>query len=264
MIEALLEFLRTLTNPEKLIHLLSEVSGGPLGYLMLIAIVFAETGLLMGFFLPGDSLLFTVGVVAGAGRLDIVLINVVLMIAAVVGDGVGYYLGYKTGPAIFSRPDSRFFKQGVSGSAGVLCQARGQDDHLRAFRADYPDVRAIHAGVGKMEYRRFLSFNIFGGIGWVFAMMLGYGLGNVGSAGTLREGDIGDHLHFGGTSGAGGSASAPEAGVAGYLASGWTQRPRWRKISIALAWRSFASSSISFSGSGAFPKHNWLCFVIFA
>ena len=93
MIEALLEFLRTLTNPEKLIHLLSEVLGGPLGYLMLIAIVFAETGLLMGFFLPGDSLLFTVGVVAGAGHLDIVLINVVLMIAAVVGDGVGYYLG---------------------------------------------------------------------------------------------------------------------------------------------------------------------------
>ena len=93
MIEALLEFLRTLTNAEKLISLLSEVLGGPLGYLMLIAIVFAETGLLMGFFLPGDSLLFTVGVVAGAGHLDIVLINVVLMVAAVVGDGVGYYLG---------------------------------------------------------------------------------------------------------------------------------------------------------------------------
>lgn len=182
MIEALLEFLRTLTNPEKLIHLLSEVLGGPLGYLMLIAIVFAETGLLMGFFLPGDSLLFTVGVVAGAGHLDIVLINVVLMVAAVVGDGVGYYLGYKTGPAIFSRPDSRFFKQEYLRKTQEFYAKHGGKTII--YARFVPIIRTFApfiAGVGKMEYRRFLSFNIFGGIGWVFAMtMLGYGLGNVG------------------------------------------------------------------------------------
>lgn len=181
MIEALLEFIRTLTNPEKLIHLLSEVLGGPLGYLMLIAVVFAETGLLMGFFLPGDSLLFTVGVVAGAGHLDIVVINVVLMAAAVIGDGVGYYLGYKTGPAIFSRPDSRFFKQDYLRKTQAFYAKHGGKTII--YARFVPIVRTFApfiAGVGKMEYRRFLSFNIFGGIGWVFAMtMLGYGLGNV-------------------------------------------------------------------------------------
>ncbi|MBL8179483.1 MAG: VTT domain-containing protein [Bryobacterales bacterium] len=181
MIDALLEFVRTLTNPEKLIHLLSEVLGGPLGYLMLIAVVFAETGLLMGFFLPGDSLLFTVGVVAGAGHLDIVLINLVLMAAAVIGDGVGYYLGYKTGPAIFSRPDSRLFKQEYLRKTQAFYAKHGGKTII--YARFVPIVRTFApfiAGVGKMEYRRFLSFNIFGGIGWVFSMtMLGYGLGNV-------------------------------------------------------------------------------------
>lgn len=181
MIEPLLEFFRTLTTPEKLIQLLSTVLGGPLGYLALAAIVFAETGLLVGLFLPGDSLLFTVGVVAGAGQLNLVLIMAVLIAAAVIGDGVGYYLGRRAGPAIFSRPDSRFFKQ----------------EHLRQTRAFYekhggktiiyarfvPIVRTFApfiAGVGQMRYSRFLSFNIFGGIGWVVSMtMLGYMLGNV-------------------------------------------------------------------------------------
>src|SRR6185295_17928908 len=111
MVEALLEFLRTLTTPEKLISFLSNVLGGPLGYLMLFGVVFAETGLLIGLFLPGDSLLFTVGVVAGAGELNIVLIILLLTAAAVIGDATGYYLGRRTGPAIFNRPDSRFFKQ---------------------------------------------------------------------------------------------------------------------------------------------------------
>src|SRR5215471_18025574 len=111
MVVALLEFLRTLTDPEKLIHLLSTVLGGPLGYLMLFGVVFAETGLLVGLFLPGDSLMFTVGVVAGAGQLDIVQICVLLVVASILGDQVGYFLGHHTGPAIFSRPDSRLFKQ---------------------------------------------------------------------------------------------------------------------------------------------------------
>ncbi|MBL8222094.1 MAG: VTT domain-containing protein [Bryobacterales bacterium] len=181
MVEALLEFVRTLTNPEKLIHLLSTVLGGPLGYLMLIAVVFAETGLLMGFFLPGDSLLFTVGVVAGAGHLNIVLINIVLMAAAVIGDGVGYYLGYKTGPAIFNRPDSRFFKQEYLRKTQAFYAKHGGKTII--YARFVPIVRTFApfiAGVGQMEYKRFASFNIFGGIGWVFSMtMLGYGLGNV-------------------------------------------------------------------------------------
>ena len=111
MIETLLDFLKTLTDPPRLIQLLSTVMTGWLGYALLFGIVFAETGLLIGFFLPGDSLLFTVGVVAGAGQLDMFAINALLIIAAIVGDGVGYMLGKQAGPHVFNRPDSRFFKR---------------------------------------------------------------------------------------------------------------------------------------------------------
>src|SRR6266581_9790440 len=105
---AIIDFVfRTLTNPDRLIEFLSTVMTGWLGYALLFAIVFSETGLLLGFFLPGDSLLFTVGVVAGAGQLNIVLVNVLLMSAAILGDSTAYLLGRKTGPRIFSRPDSR-------------------------------------------------------------------------------------------------------------------------------------------------------------
>src|SRR5687768_7604076 len=107
----LLDFIKTLTDPERLISLLSQVITGWYGYAMLFAIVFAETGLLVGFFLPGDSLLFTVGVVAGAGQLNIWIINLLLIVAAIVGDAVGYLLGRQAGPRVFNRPDSRFFKQ---------------------------------------------------------------------------------------------------------------------------------------------------------
>lgn len=181
MIHSLLEFIRTITTPEKLIHLLSTVLGGGLGYLMLFGVVFAETGMLMGFFLPGDSLLFTVGVVAGAGQLDIVAINILLMIAAVVGDGVGYYLGRTTGSAIFSRPDSAIFKQEYLRKTQEFYDKHGGKTII--YARFIPIVRTFApfiAGVGKMNYGRFLSFNIFGGIGWVFSMtMLGYALGNV-------------------------------------------------------------------------------------
>src|SRR5271169_4885153 len=105
MLQFLLDAWRSLTDPERLIHLLSQVITGWLGYAMLAGVVFAETGLLVGLFLPGDSLLFTVGVVAGAGELDIVHICLLLVIASIAGDQCGYVLGYRTGPAIFSRPD---------------------------------------------------------------------------------------------------------------------------------------------------------------
>src|SRR5690348_192979 len=109
MIQSLIEFLRSLTDPEKLIALLGTILTGWYGYAALCGIVFAETGLLVGFFLPGDSLLFTVGVVCGAGDLNLPLIIVLLMISAIAGDNVGYFLGYRTGPVIFSRSKSRFF-----------------------------------------------------------------------------------------------------------------------------------------------------------
>ena len=181
MVGWLLEALRTLTDPEKLIHLLSTVFTGWYGYGLLFGIVFAETGLLTGFFLPGDSLLFTVGVVAGAGKLDIFLINVLLMIAAIVGDGVGYWLGRRTGPAIFRRPDSRFFRKEHLRRTEAFYEKHGGKTII--YARFVPIIRTFApfvAGVAGMGYPRFLAFNIVGGIGWVFSMtMLGYALGNV-------------------------------------------------------------------------------------
>src|SRR5271154_919428 len=111
MVHSLLDVWRSLTDPERLIHLLSQVITGWLGYALLAGIVFAETGMLVGFFLPGDSLLFTVGVVCGAGHLNIALVNVLLISAAMLGDVSGYLLGRSTGPHIFNRPDSRIFRR---------------------------------------------------------------------------------------------------------------------------------------------------------
>lgn len=179
MLSLLVEFIRTLTDPEKLIQLLSTTFGGWWGYVLLFVVVFAETGLLVGFFLPGDSLMFTVGVVAGAGRLDIVLINVVLIAAAIIGDGVGYYLGRKAGPHVFNRPDSRFFKREHLERTHAFYEKHGGKTII--YARFVPIIRTFApfvAGVAGMRYPRFLAFNVFGGIGWVFGLtMLGYALG---------------------------------------------------------------------------------------
>jgi len=177
----LLEAIRALTNPEKLLDLLTPLMSSWIGYAVLFAIVFAETGLLVGFFLPGDSLLFLVGTVAGAGNLDIVAVNIVLMAAAVIGDTFGFALGRRTGPRIFSRPDSRFFRRDHLDRTHAFYEKHGGKTII--YARFVPIIRTFApfvAGVGRMDYTRFLSFNVFGGIGWVLAMtMLGYGLGGV-------------------------------------------------------------------------------------
>jgi membrane-associated protein len=177
----LIDLYRSLTNPERLIELLSTLLSGWLGYAALFAIVFSETGLLVGFFLPGDSLLFTVGVVAGAGSLDLLWVNVVLASAAILGDSTGYLLGRKTGPRVFSRPDSRLFKQEYVTRTKAFYEKYGGKTII--YARFVPIVRtfaAFVAGVGQMPYLRFLPFSVCGGIGWVFFMtMLGYKLGSV-------------------------------------------------------------------------------------
>jgi len=181
MVHQFIEFLRTLTDPERLIHLLSTLLSGWLGYAALFAIVYSETGLLVGFFLPGDSLLFTVGVVAGAGSLDIALVNVTLMAAAMLGDSTGYLLGRQTGPRIFSRPDSRLFKQEYVTRTHRFYQRYGGKTIVMArFVPIVRTFAAFVAGVGQMPYLKFLPFSVCGGMGWVFLMtMLGYELGSV-------------------------------------------------------------------------------------
>jgi membrane-associated protein len=176
-----LEFLRTLTDPDKLRALLTTVLSGWWSYALLFAIVFAETGLLVGFFLPGDSLLFTVGVVAGAGDLNVFLITLVLIVAAIIGDAVGYSLGRRAGPRVFSRPDSRFFKREHLLKTKAFYEKHGGKTII--YARFVPIIRTFApfvAGVAQMPYSRFAAFNVFGGIGWVILMTFsGYFLGNV-------------------------------------------------------------------------------------
>src|SRR5260370_26670430 len=181
MIHSLLDFLRTLTTPERLIEFLSTVVSGWLGYAMLTAIVFAETGLLVGFFLPGDSLLFTIGVVVGAGQLNLALILLLLSCACLLGDLCGYLLGRRARPAIFKRKDSRYFKQAYLERTQAFYDKHGGKTII--YAKFVPIIRTFApfvAGVANMRYMRFLSFDIFGGIGWVFSMtILGYMLGEI-------------------------------------------------------------------------------------
>ena len=176
-----LDVWRSLTDPAELIRLLSQVITGWLGYALLAGIVFAETGLLVGLFLPGDSLLFTVGVVAGAGELNIAQICLLLVVASVAGDQCGYFLGYRTGPRIFSRRDSRVFKQEyVVHTQSFYAKHGGKTLIYAKFVPIVRSFAPFMAGVGRMPYTRFASFNVFGGLGWVLSMTLaGFFLGGV-------------------------------------------------------------------------------------
>jgi membrane-associated protein len=181
MLHTLLDFLRTLTTPERLIHLLSTALSGWLGYAALTAIVFTETGLLVGFVLPGDSLLFTIGVVAGAGQLNLVIMIVLLTFACLLGDWCGYLLGRRAGPAIFNRPDSRFFKQEHLQRTNAFYAKHGGKTII--YAKFVPVIRTFApfvAGVANMRFRSFLAYDIFGAAGWVVSMsVLGYLLGEV-------------------------------------------------------------------------------------
>lgn len=151
------------------------------GYLGIFFIVFAESGLLFGFFFPGDSLLITAGLLASQGYLDIKILILVSALAAILGDSVGYWFGKKTGPRIFKREDSLLFhKKNIIKANEFYKKHGGKTIILARF---FPFIRTfapIVAGVGTMKYRRFLSFNVFGGLFWVMATcLLGYFLGNV-------------------------------------------------------------------------------------
>ena len=149
------------------------------GLLALIVIVFVETGLLVGFFLPGDSLLVTAGIFAARGDLDLIALNTSLSLAAIAGDSVGYGIGVRTGPKIFTREDSIFFNRKHLISAKEFYDRHGA---FTIFIARFmPIIRTfapVVAGVGAMRYRKFIAYNVFGGILWVLTMTLaGYFLG---------------------------------------------------------------------------------------
>lgn len=183
MLDWLREAFQFLTNVQAL------VSWG--GLTMVCTIVFIETGLFVGFFLPGDSLLVTAGIFAAAGYLDLGWLLILASLCAIAGDQVGYVIGRHAGKALYGRPDSRFFK-------------RKHLERTRAFYEKYgaktiviarfvPIVRTFApavAGAAEMNYRRFVTFNICGGILWIFSMtLLGYWLGSAIP-------DIGRYIHW--------------------------------------------------------------------
>ncbi len=139
-------------------------------------IVFTETGLLIGFLLPGDSMLVVLGIFARSAGWPILLFLLTLSVSAIVGDTVGYWIGAKSGPAIFRRPDSRFFKQEYLQRAKSFYEQHGGKTIIIA--RFIPIVRTfvpVVAGAAKMQYRTFLFYNIMGGVGWITSMlMLGY------------------------------------------------------------------------------------------
>jgi membrane-associated protein len=165
--------LKNLFNSRELMRVLGRPQYTLAAFIALNLIVFTETGLLVGFLLPGDSLLVVAGVVCAGAGWNLPLLLVTLCASAIIGDSVGYSIGYKTGPRIFNREKSWFFKKEHLLKAQEFYQKHGGKTIILArFMPIIRTFAPVVAGVGKMCYRRFLFFNIFGGIGWVVSMIL--------------------------------------------------------------------------------------------
>lgn len=152
-----------------------------IGYLGVFAIVFLESGLLIGFFFPGDSLLFTAGFLASQGFLDIRILITGCFISAVLGDSIGYFIGNKLGPKIFTKENSLFFhKKHLERAQRFYDKHGGKTIILARF---IPVIRAfapVVAGVGAMNYKKFVTYNLIGGILWAIGVTLaGYYLGSL-------------------------------------------------------------------------------------
>lgn len=155
--------------------------GPTLGYIILFAILFAESGLLIGFFLPGDSILFPAGFLALTGFFSLPELIIICSIAAILGDSVGYMFGRRVGRRLFLREDSTFFKKKHLEAAEVFYEKHGSKTIVIARFV--PIVRTfapIVAGISDMHYRRFVTFNIVGGILWAGGVSLaGYLFGHL-------------------------------------------------------------------------------------
>lgn len=151
------------------------------GYIGLFLIIFAETGLLFGFFLPGDSLLITAGLLAFMGKLSLETLLISLSIAAIIGDALGFYIGQKLGVLLYKKKNSLFFRKKHLEAAHDFYKKHGGKTII--FARFIPIIRTFAptvAGAAQMSYMRFSLFNIFGGLGWVFSTILGgYYLGHL-------------------------------------------------------------------------------------
>ena len=151
------------------------------GYIGLAAIVFAESGLLLGFFLPGDSLLITAGIFASQGHLNIIATITAIVAAAIIGDSTGYLVGAKIGSKLFQRKDSRWFSQQNVKEADSFFEKYGAQSII--FARFVPVVRTFVptiAGTAQFSYKKFIVYNVLGGTLWGLAVtLLGYTLGRV-------------------------------------------------------------------------------------
>jgi membrane-associated protein len=150
------------------------------GFYGLILIVFAETGLLVGFFLPGDSLLITAGLFAARGDFDYAMLLLALIPAAIIGNATGYYIGHRTGMRLYSRPDSLLFRrEHLQMTREYYEKHGGKTIILAQFVPILRTFAPVVAGVGEMGYRQFATYNVVGAILWVGSMLTaGYLLGN--------------------------------------------------------------------------------------
>ena len=186
MLESLFHFLRSLFDPEGLRELIRS-GGAPL----ICGIVFIETGFFVGFFLPGDSLLITAGILAAGGFLPLRWLLLPVMLCAIVGDQIGYWIGRSAGAALYKRQDSFFFRRSHLQRAHDFYEKYG--GRAVIFARFVPIVRTFCppvAGAARMPYGRYVMFDIFGGIFWVGAMILGgYSLGR-------SVPNIGKYIHY--------------------------------------------------------------------
>jgi membrane-associated protein len=171
--ELILDLFHKIYDVESLVRI-----GGIVG---LTVIVFVETGLLIGFFLPGDSLLVTAGLFAARGDIAVLPLIAALSIAAVLGDTVGYNIGKRSGPRLFTRADSLFFNK-----KHLITTKEFYDRHgpftivIARFVPIIRTFAPVVAGIGAMQYKRFISYNVVGGVGWVLSMVFGgYFLGHM-------------------------------------------------------------------------------------
>jgi len=186
VLESILHFLRSLYDPEGLKELI-RTGGAPL----VCTIVFIETGFFVGFFLPGDSLLVTAGIFAAAGVVPLRWLLLPVMGCAILGDQIGYWIGRKAGPAIYRKEDSFLFRRSHLQRAHDFYEKYG--GRAVIFARFVPIIRTFCppvAGAAAMPYSRYLLFDIFGGVFWVGAMILGgYSLGR-------SVPNIGQRIHY--------------------------------------------------------------------
>jgi membrane-associated protein len=173
-VEYLLKFVDIVRNLDEYLDWVTQ-EYGVWTYAILGLVIFAETGLLVGFFLPGDSLLVTAGLLAAdpAFGLNVWLLGLILTVAAIVGDTVGYHVGKATGPRIFTRENSLFFHKDHLLKAQAFYEKHGGKTIIIArFMPIVRTFAPVVAGVGQMRYASFLAYNVVGGVLWIWSMLL--------------------------------------------------------------------------------------------